>query len=79
MASLVRDAADALESALSKVEVFERAAAPHTARIGEAENNLREAEHEASVARIRERLDRLAIEPPSRTIEGGVGIGGPGF
>lgn len=69
MASLVRDASEALQAALSKVEVLERAAAPHTARVGAPENDLRWAEHEASVARIRDRLDRLRIEPPSRSTE----------
>lgn len=52
---------------------------PHTARIGAAENDLLHAEHEASVARIRDRLDRLSLEPPSRTIERGVGIEPPGL
>jgi hypothetical protein len=79
MASLLRDASDALDAALAKVEVLERDAAPHTVRIDAAEETLRRAEHEASVARISDRLDRLSLEPPSRTIERGVGIEPPGL
>jgi hypothetical protein len=79
MTTLLRDASDALDLARSKVEVLERAMAPHTARIDAAEKDLRQAEHDASVARIRDRLDRLSLEPPSRTIERGVGIEPPGL
>lgn len=79
MAALLRDASDAPDGARSKVEVLERAAAPHAARIDEAEKDLKRAEHEPSVARIRDRLDRMSLEPPSRTVERGVGIEPPGL
>jgi hypothetical protein len=55
MVSLLRDASDALDAALARVEVLERDAAPHTVRIDTAEQTLRQAEHDASVARIRDR------------------------
>ncbi len=79
MGSPVHDASDTLEAAQSKVEILERAVEPHMARIRAAEANLHQAEREASVARIRDRLDRLSIEPPSRAIERGVGIEPPGL
>jgi hypothetical protein len=79
LTSLVRDASDAVEGARANVEDHERAAAPHTARIDSAQNDLHEAEHQASVARLRDRLDRLHLEPPARTIERGAGIEPPGL
>ena len=79
MTALVRDASDAVERAQATVDHQERAAAPHTARIASAQERLREAEHHASVARLSDRLDRLHLEPPSRTIERGVGIEPPGL
>jgi hypothetical protein len=53
LTSLMRDASDAVEAARANVEDYERAAAPHTARIDSAQNDLHEAEHQASVARLR--------------------------
>lgn len=79
MTSLVRNASDVVEAAQAKVEDHERVAAPHTARIDSAQKDLHEAEHHASVARLRDRLDRLHLEPPSRTIARGVGIEPPGM
>jgi conjugative relaxase-like TrwC/TraI family protein len=79
MTALVRDASDAVERAQATVDHHDRAAAPHIARIASAQERLREAEHHASVARLSDRLDRLHLEPPSRTIERGVGIEPPGL
>ena len=78
MAALLRDATDALDAARARVEGLKHAAAPHAARINAAEGNLRRAEHDASVARIRDRLDRLSMRPPTRTIDHGIGIEPPG-
>ncbi|MGH9214735.1 MAG: ATP-dependent DNA helicase, partial [Acidimicrobiales bacterium] len=79
MASLLRDASRALDAARAKFDVLERDASPHTVRIDAAEQTLRQAEREASVARIKDRLDRLSLEPPSRTMERGAGIEPPGL
>lgn len=59
MTAQLRAASDALDAARSKVEVLELAAAPHTAGIDAAEKDLRQAEHDASVARMRE-----SVGPP---------------
>lgn len=75
----MRDASDEVGAARANVEGHERAVALHTARIDSAQNDLHEAEHRASVARLRERLDRLHREPPARTIECGAGIEPPGL
>lgn len=37
------------------------------------------AEHEATHARLRDRLDRLTLAPPARGLERGVGIDPPGL
>jgi hypothetical protein len=79
MTALVRDASDAVERARTKLDDHERAAAPHTARIASVQDRLRDAEHHAGVARLSDRLDRLHLETPSRTIERGVGIEPPGL
>lgn len=79
MTALVRDASDAVERAQATVDHHDRAAAPHIARIASAQERLREAEHHASVARLSDRLHRLHLEPPSRTIERGVGMEPPGL
>jgi hypothetical protein len=57
----------------------QRAAAPHTARTDAAEKDLRQAEHDASVPRIRARFDRLFLEPRARMIERGARIEPPGL
>lgn len=79
MGSQVRDAADAADTARSKVETLARAAAPHIALTDAAEKDLHKAEHDASVKRIKDRLDRLTLEPPSRTIGCGMEIEPPGL
>jgi conjugative relaxase-like TrwC/TraI family protein len=78
-ASHVREASQALEAAQSKVEALERAAAPHTARVGAAERDLHSAEHALTVARVRDQLDRMSKAPPARTVERGFGIDPPGL
>jgi hypothetical protein len=79
MSALVDDAMTALDAERSKVALLEAAAEPHVTRIHVAEANLHRAEHEVSLARISDRLDRLTLEPPSRTIDRGVSVDGPGL
>lgn len=74
IAQLVHQASEALAGARSRLEAAEHSATPHFARIRDAEANLRTAEHEASTARIRDRLERLTVEPPGRGIDRGLGI-----
>jgi conjugative relaxase-like TrwC/TraI family protein len=50
------------------------AAAPYTVAVERADDRVREAERQASIARTRERLDELARTPRVRTIERGLGI-----
>lgn len=40
----------------------------------DSERALREAERDASIERLRDRLDRLALEPPARGTDRGLGI-----
>ncbi len=74
MASDVQRASEALADARSRLKTAEQVASPHVARIESAEENVRQAERDASIERLRERLDRLALEPPARRIERGLGI-----
>jgi conjugative relaxase-like TrwC/TraI family protein len=69
MAALVRDAADALETARANVEAVEGAAAPHTNRIEAAENDLRRAAYDASRARIWDQLRSAHLEASTATAE----------
>jgi conjugative relaxase-like TrwC/TraI family protein len=77
--SQARDAADALDRARTKVEHLERDAAPYTARIDTAEASLRSAEHDASMERLKDRLQRVLLEPPTRTVDRSLGIEPPGL
>jgi hypothetical protein len=79
MVSELRDACATFDAALAKVEIRERDAAPHTARIHAAERTLSEAEHNANMAMIRDRLDRMPLEPHRPTMERDLGIEPPGL
>jgi conjugative relaxase-like TrwC/TraI family protein len=79
MASLAREASDALDMAKAKVDASERVAAPHTDRVDAAENDLRRATHDATLARIRDRLVRAALEPPASAVERGREVEPPGL
>ncbi len=57
-----------------RLDDAERTAAPHVARIETAEADLQRAERDATTARIRDRLDRLTVEPPTRGIGRDLGI-----
>ncbi len=74
LAPAVQRASEALSEARSRLVTAEQAASPHVSRIDAAEDELHRAEREASTARIRDRLDRLTVEPPTRGIERGLGI-----
>jgi hypothetical protein len=74
MAAGVERASAAVAGARSRLKTAERVASPHRVDIDAAERTLHEAEREASRARLVERLDRLALEPPTRGIERGLGI-----
>jgi type II secretory pathway predicted ATPase ExeA len=78
-ASLVRDASDDVDTAKAKVAAAELEAAPHTDRINEAENDLRRATQDATMARTRDRLEHMRLEPPTRTTQRGVGVERPGL
>jgi hypothetical protein len=60
-------------------EAAEQSAAPFLAEIDAASADVRDAQHNASTARLIERLDRLTVTSPARVIEHGVGIDGPGL
>lgn len=79
MTAQLRAASDVLDATRSKVDELELLAAPRTARVDAGEQRLRQAERDASMARIKERLDGLSLEPPSQTKERSVGIEAPGL
>jgi hypothetical protein len=62
-------ASDTPAAAWSRLDVAERAAAPHVARVDAAASNVHRAEREAHNARIRRRLQRLTVEPSLRGID----------
>jgi conjugative relaxase-like TrwC/TraI family protein len=79
IAAHVQQASDALAGARSRLDDVELASAPHAARMDVAEAHLRQAEGEASVPRIRGRLDGLTWREPVRTIEQGRSVEPPGL
>lgn len=66
MPSQVRDATDRLAAVQTKLDEAEGAAAPHLARIDATGHVLRQAEHDVTVARLKERVAGLSFEPPTR-------------
>lgn len=79
VASQLRAASDESDAAQTKVEVLERNAAPYAVHVHAADQALRQAEHEASMAKIRDRFERMSLEPPSPTMERDVRIDPPGL
>jgi hypothetical protein len=71
LAAPLREAEECLLDARSDRDAAKRAAQPYTARVDRAEVKLREAEHAESLARIRERMDRLNVDPPASGLERG--------
>lgn len=66
MAAQVRHASDRLETAQTNLGEAERAASPHIERIEAAENALRQAAHDATETRLKERVAGVVLEPPTR-------------
>jgi hypothetical protein len=54
-------------------------ASPFITEIEARAADLQQAEHEATHARLRDRLDRLTPAPPTPGLERGVGIDPPGL
>jgi hypothetical protein len=75
--SRLHEAYEELDTAEAKVETLERHAAPHTGRIAAADDTLRRAEHDISVARMRHQLDHLLRHPRIPSLERGVEIEPP--
>jgi hypothetical protein len=75
---LTRFAADAsarLAEARRQLAAAEEVATPHLAVINAAEARVRQAEHGATAARIRDRLDQLARRTLAPSLDRGAGIG----
>lgn len=70
----LHEAEDAHAEAREGRDAAERAAAPYAERLDQAQTELREAERVASVARVRDRLDRLTFERAARGLERGRGV-----
>ena len=66
MAALVRDASNRVAAAQIELDETTRAVEPHLARITAAEHALRQAEHEVTATRLRQRLSGLSLEAPTR-------------
>ncbi len=69
----VAQATDAVGDSLAQRDAAADAVAPYVVEIDAAERTS-EKPRVLSNARIRERLDRLTLGPPARSIERGVGI-----
>jgi hypothetical protein len=59
----------------ARVAELQRSAAPYVRQLGQADERVRDAEREASIARTQQRLDELARRPPARTRERDLGMG----
>jgi conjugative relaxase-like TrwC/TraI family protein len=70
----VADTSEALTDATGRRDAAEHAAEPYLADVQLAEAHVDQAERDASIARIRERLDSLALAVPAQGIERGIGI-----
>jgi hypothetical protein len=74
LARQVADATAAVDDAQARYDLARADAAPTLAELQEAHAEVRRAEITVDAARMRDRLDRLMIEPPARTIDRGLGI-----
>jgi len=70
----VTDATAAVDDAQARYDLARAGAAPALAELQEAHAEVRRAEITVDAVRMRDRLDRLMIEPPARTIDRGLGI-----
>ena len=74
LARQVADATVAVELAQDRYDIARADADPALAELQDAHAEVRRAEITVDAARMRDRLDRLMIEPPARTIDRGLGI-----
>lgn len=74
LARQVADATAAVELAQDRYDIARADADPALAELQDAHAEVRRAEITVDAARMRDRLDRLMIEPPARTIDRGLGI-----
>jgi hypothetical protein len=75
----VEHAAQVVHATRSQRDLAAREAARFITGIETRTADLQQAEHEATHARLRDRLDRLTLAPPARGLERGVGIDPPGL
>jgi hypothetical protein len=75
----VEHAAQVVHATRSQRDLAAREASPFITEIETRTADLQQAEHEAAHARLRDRLDRLTLAPPTRGLERGVGIDPPGL
>jgi hypothetical protein len=75
----VEHAAEVVQSARDRRDRAARHAAPYVTEIQARTADLHEAEHEASIARLRNRLDRLTTAAPTHGVERSAGIDPPGL
>jgi hypothetical protein len=76
---LVAHASERLAAAEARLEDTARVAVPYMERVRAAETSVQQAHHEATVARIRDRLDNLSLRPPARAVERDLGVDLPGM
>ena len=70
----VEHAAEVVQSARDRRDRAAQQAAPYVTEIQARTADLHEAEHEASIARLRNRLDRLTTAAPTHGVERSAGI-----
>jgi AAA domain len=76
---LMAQASQRLTVAEAQLERAEQFAAPHLRDVNAAEARMQKTHHDASIARIQERLDNLTLPPPARAVERDLGIDLPGL
>lgn len=74
LARQVADATAAVDDVRGRYDTARTDAAPELAKLQDAQADVRRAEIAVGAARIRDRLDRLMVQPPTRPIDHGRGI-----
>jgi conjugative relaxase-like TrwC/TraI family protein len=75
----LENAAQVVHATRSRRDLAAREASPFITEIEARAADLRQSEHEATHARLRDHLDRLTLAPPTPGLERGVGIDPPGL
>jgi conjugative relaxase-like TrwC/TraI family protein len=75
----VDQAAQVVHTTRGRRDIAAREASPFITEIVARATDLKQAEDEATHARLRDRLDRLTLASPTRRLERGVGIDPPGL